>query len=124
MRWLSDSKSIRKMEQKHNERKAELKELVDSLFEDEPSNSIEHVTMNDIFRSSCGSSALAGNLFGNQQSLGALLGSQQALMSGCLQQPALQSQLAQNQAAAQQQPMQLGLGSLAGMGASLLGGSL
>ena len=124
MRWISDSKSIRKMEQKHNERRAELKELVDSLFEEEPTNSVEHLAMSGALRSALGPSALAGDLFDNRQALGASLGSQQALRSGGWQHTALQSQLAQNKSAAQQQPMQLGLGSLAGVGASLLGGSL
>ena len=115
MKWISDSKSIRKMEKKHNERKAELKELVDSLFEDEPTNSVEHFAMGGAsLISELSSSALAGNLFGNRQ----------ALMSGGWQQSGLQSQLAMNQAASQKQPMQLCLASLAGVGASLLGGSL
>ena len=124
MKWVSDSKSMRQMEKKHNERKAELKELVDSLFEDESTNSVENFAMTSALRTALGSPVLAGDLFDNRQSLGASLCSQGALMSGGWQQSALQSQLAQRQAAAQQQPMQLGLGSLAGIGASLLGGSL
>lgn len=35
MRWISNRKSITDMEKQHIERKAELKALVDSLFEDE-----------------------------------------------------------------------------------------
>ena len=114
MKWISDSKSIRKMEQKHNERKAELKELVDSLFEEEPTNSVEHLAISGALRSALGSPTLYCNLLGNQQ----------AALSGYGQQSAMQLQLAQNQAAAQQQSIQLGLGSLDGVGASLLGGSL
>ena len=39
MRWISNSKSIPDMEKQHIERKAELKVLVDSLFEEERTDS-------------------------------------------------------------------------------------
>jgi hypothetical protein len=116
MKWISDSKSIRQLEKKHNERKAELKELVDSLFDEEPSNSVEHLAS---------SGALAGVSYGN--SLQALTGAQRFGLCGIGQAQANQQMIAaQSQLAAQQQSMQFGsgLGNITGLGASLFGGTL
>ena len=115
MRWISNSKSIPDMEKNHIERKAELKALVDSLFEEERPTSrlVDQNWFNAGLRGSDGAAQMQG-----QAIYGSLLG--QANASSLAQAQAANWQSQAGMSAAQGQ--QLSNSQTHGALAALMGG--